>query len=88
MTQMPQTQSELRLIPTLLFELAKHAKRFALPALLVLVGMSRSTGGAGGNFGRLPSGWEVWLLVPFVPAVILSITRYLSFRLRYEDKSW
>ena len=79
--------SELRLHPTtLLFELAKHAKRFALPALLVLVGMSRSTGGPGGNFGRLPSGWEVWLLVPFVPAVVLSITRYLSFRLRYEDK--
>ena len=87
MTQMTQTQSELRLHPTtLLFELAKHAKRFALPALLVLVGMSRSTGGPGGNFGRLPVGWEVWLLVPFVPAVVLSITRYLSFRLRYEDK--
>ena len=48
--------------------------------------MSRSTGGPGGNFGRLPIGWEVWLLVPFVPAVVLSITRYLSFRLRYEDK--
>jgi putative membrane protein len=83
----PAMPSELRLHPTtLLFELAKHAKRFALPALLVLVGMSRSTGGPGGNFGRLPSGWEVWLLVPFVPAVVLSITRYLSFRLRYEDK--
>ena len=83
----PAMLSELRLHPTtLLFELAKHAKRFALPALLVLVGMSRSTGGPGGNFGRLPVGWEVWLLVPFVPAVVLSITRYLSFRLRYEDK--
>jgi putative membrane protein len=82
---MTQTQSELRLHPsTLLFELAKHAKRFALPALLVLVGMSRSTGGPGGNFGRIPSGWEVWLLVPFIPAVLISIARYLSFRLRYE----
>jgi len=79
--------SELRLHPsTLLFELAGHIKRFALPGLLVLVGMSRSTGGPGGNFGRLPFGWEVWLLVPFIPAVLFSIARYLSFRLRYEDK--
>ena len=79
--------SDLRLHPsTLLFELAGHIKRFALPALLVLVGMSRSSGGPDGMFGRMPSGWEVWLLVPFVPAVLLSITRYLSFRLRYEDK--
>ncbi len=79
--------SELRLHPsTLLFELAGHLKRFALPALLVVVGMSRSTGGPGGNFGRLPVGWEVWLLVPLVPAVVFSIARYLSFRLRYEDK--
>jgi putative membrane protein len=84
-TQMTQTQSELRLHPTtLLFELAKHAKRFALPALLVLVGLSRSSGGYGGNFGRVPSGWEVWLLVPLVPAVLISIARYLSFRLCYE----
>ena len=80
-------RSELRLHPsTLLFELAGHIKRFALPALLVLVGMSRSSGGQGGMFGRMPSGWEVWLLIPFVPAVVLSITRYLSFRLRYEEK--
>ena len=85
MTQMTQTQAELRLHPsTLLFELAGHIKRFALPALVVLFGVSRSTGGDGGMFGRIPSGWEVWLLVPFIPAVVLSISRYVSFRLRYE----
>ncbi len=79
-------QSEQRLHPTtLLFDLAGHVKRFALPAVLVLAGMSRSTGGAGGNFGRVPDGWEVWLLVLFVPAVAMSIARYLSFRLRYEE---
>ncbi|HEU4779968.1 MAG TPA: hypothetical protein VFS58_08815, partial [Steroidobacteraceae bacterium] len=84
MTQMTQTQSELRLHPsTLLFELAGHLTRFAVPALLVVVGLSRSTGGPGGNFGRVPIGWEVWLLVPLVPAVLFSIARYLSFRLRY-----
>ena len=33
----------------------------------------------------MPDGWEVWLLVLFIPAVLLSIARYLSFRLRYEE---
>jgi putative membrane protein len=78
--------SEQRLHPTtLLFDLAGHAKRFALPGILVIAGMSRSTGGPRGNFGRVPDGWEVWLLVLFVPAVLLSIARYLSFRLLYEE---
>src|SRR5687767_11537784 len=78
--------SEQRLHPTtLLFDLAGHIKRFALPAVLVLLGMSRSTGGRGGNFARLPDGWEAWLLVLFIPAVLFSIARYLSFRLRYEE---
>lgn len=79
--------SEQRLHPaTLLFELAKHVKQFALPALVVIAGMSQSTGGPGGMFGRLPDGWEAWLLVLFVPATIASIARYVSFRLRYDDR--
>ena len=78
--------SEQRLHPTtLLFDLAGHIKRFALPGVLVLFGVSRSTGGGGGNFARLPDGWEAWLLVLFIPAVLFSIARYLSFRLRYEE---
>jgi putative membrane protein len=78
--------SEQRLHPaTLLFDLAKHVKNFAVPAVFVIFGASQSTGGPGGMFGRLPSGWEVWLLVLFVPATIVSILRYISFRLHYDN---
>jgi putative membrane protein len=78
--------SEQRLHPaTLLFDLAGHIKRFAVPALLVIVGASRSSGGLGGPFRGVPSGWEVWLLVMFVPAMLFSIARYLSFRLSYDE---
>ena len=76
--------SEQRLHPaTLLFDLAKHAKNFAVPAVLVIFGTSQSSPGPWGN--RMPSGWEAWLLVLFVPAAIASIVRYLTFRLRYEN---
>ena len=86
MTQMTQTQSERRLHPaTLLFDLAGHVKRFAVPAVLVIFGMSSSSGGPGNMFGRLPDGWEAWLLIMFVPATIFSIVRYVSFRLRYDE---
>ncbi len=65
-TPMP---SEQRLHPaTLLFDIAKHARAFAIPAVLVLFGASQSSGGPGGMFGRMPGGWEVWLLVLLVPA--------------------
>jgi putative membrane protein len=77
--------SEQRLHPaTLFFDLAKHVKNFAVPALFVIFGASRSSGGPGGNFGRLPDGWEAWLLVLFVPAAIASVLRYMTFRLRYD----
>ena len=78
--------SERRLHPvTLLFDLAGHVKRFAVPAVLVVVGMSSSTGVPGGRFRGAPDGWELWLLILFVPATLLSIARYLSFRLRYDE---
>lgn len=78
--------SEQRLHPaTLLFETAKHLRNFALPALLVAFGASQSTGSPGGASGRIPSGWEMWLLVALVPAVVASVLRYLTFRLRYES---
>ena len=77
--------SEQRLHPaTLLFDLAKHVRRFAVPAVLVLFGASQSSGGPGGMFGRIPAGWEVWLLVLLVPAVAASVLRYLTFRLHYD----
>ena len=69
---------------TLLFDLAKHVKNFAVPALFVIFGASRSSSGPGGQFGRGPDGFEAWLLVLFVPAAIASILRYLTFRLRYD----
>lgn len=79
--------SEQRLHPaTLLFDIATHVRAFALPALLVFFGTSRSTGGTGGMMNGGPSGWEVWLLILFVPAVAISATRYLTFRLRYEPR--
>ena len=79
--------SEQRLhLSTLLFDLARHVKQFAVPAVLVLFGASQSTGGPGGMFGRLPDRWELWLLVLFVPATVFSIVRYLTFRLRYDDR--
>jgi putative membrane protein len=78
--------SEQRLHPsTLIFDLAGHLKRLALPGLLVIFGMSRSSGGRGGTFGGAPAGWEVWLMILLVPAVLFSIARYLSFRLRYDE---
>jgi putative membrane protein len=79
--------SEQRLHPaTLLFDLARHAKSFALPTLLLIFGASRSSGGPGGVFGRMPEGFEVWLLVLFVPAAVVSVARYLTFRFRYDER--
>lgn len=78
--------SEQRLHPaTLLFDLAAHAKRFAVPALVVMLGLSQSTGGFVSRWSRMPDGWEAWLLVLFVPATLASIARYLSFRIRYDE---
>ncbi len=76
-------RSEQRLHPaTLLFDMAGHVKRFAVPGLLVLVGASRSSAGPWG----IPSGWEPWLLVMLVPAVLATVARYLSFRIRYDER--
>ena len=47
--------SERRLHPaTLLFDVVKHLRAFAFPALLVWFGASQSSGGPDGMFGRLP----------------------------------
>jgi putative membrane protein len=79
--------SERRLHPaSLLFDFAKHLRAFALPAVLVWFGASQSTGGPAGAFGRIPQGWEVWLLVLLVPALVASTMRYLTFRLRYDPR--
>jgi len=75
--------SDVRLHPaSLLFDLAKHLRNFAFPALLLLFGMSRSSESF--PFPWLPTGGELWLLVLLVPALLASVARYLSFRLRYD----
>jgi len=85
-------RSELRLHPaTLLFGLWTQVKNFAVPAILVVVGASRSSGP--GDVSRwmpgmppwMSNGWEVWLLVLLIPAALVTVARYLSFRLRYEE---
>jgi len=79
--------SEQRLHPaSLVFDLARHARNLALPAVLLIFGISGSGGGPGGMFGGIPEGWEAWLLVLFVPAAALSVSRYLTFRLRYDER--
>ena len=79
--------SERRLHPaTLLFDIVKHVRAFAVPALFVWFGVSQSTGGPNGVFGRVPSGWEAWLLVLLVPAIVASTLRYMTFRLRYDAR--
>lgn len=79
--------SEVRLHPaTLLFDLVAHIKRFAVPAVFVMIGATRSSGGPGNMFGRIPAGWEMWLLVLLVPAAVITVARYLSFRLRYDER--
>ncbi len=78
--------SEQRLHPaTLLFDLIKHIKAFAVPGVLVMIGASRSTGGPGGMFDGVPSGWETWLFVLLIPAVVITVARYLSCRIVYAD---
>ena len=80
-------RSERRLHPaTLVFDVVKHVRTFALPAVLVWFGASQSIGGPAGAFGRLPVGWEAWLLVLLVPAILASALRYMTFRLRYDPR--
>ena len=78
-------RSEQRLHPaSIVFALGRTLKAFLLPGLIVLLG-ARSSGGAGGTFGRLPASWELWMMLLVVPSAIAAIVRYLSFRIVYEE---
>lgn len=77
--------SERRLHPaTLFFELFRHAKNFAFPALAVAFGASRGSGAMWGGYG-IPTGFELWLPLLIVPAAAASLVRYLTFRLRFTE---
>jgi len=95
-TAMP---SEHRLHPaSILFALGGNLKAFALPAVVLLLTSLRSSPAPAAGPGRGPAGWmnrwmpgdieianwQFWLLLFLVPAIIVAITRYFSFRLRYE----
>jgi len=76
--------SEQRLHPAaVLFDLGRQLKNFALPGLLLLFTSSRGSQSPGPVPG-VP-GWSAWMLLLIVPAMIASVVRYLTFRLRYED---
>ena len=74
--------SEQRLHPTsILFALGGALKAFALPALLLLVGTSRTR--ESGPFGG--GNWETGALFLLIPVTLVAVLRYLSFRLRYDE---
>jgi putative membrane protein len=67
--------SEQRLHPaSMLFSFGKSLKAFAVPGL---VGLLIATRRPGPNV-------DGWLMVMLIPAAIVAIVRYLSFRLHYE----
>jgi putative membrane protein len=82
-------RSEQRLHPvSLLFAFAASLKAFALPAFLGFLSFGRASDAPGPTFGaaRIPEGWEVWLLLLLVPSGMAAVARYLSFRLRYDER--
>ena len=88
--------SEHRLHPSsILFGLAGSLKAFLLPAVLLLVTNGRSSPDPGrwnpvGWVNRALPGdvaianWQFWLLLFLIPAILASLLKYFSFRLRYE----
>ncbi len=77
--------SEQRLHPvSMLFAFWGSLKQFALPGLFVLIA-GRSSTGPDGTFGGLPVNPELWTMLFLIPAAVVAVARYLSFRLRYES---
>jgi putative membrane protein len=70
--------SEHRLHPSsILFVLAGSLRAFALPALVLIIGVRGSSAG-------LADGWQIWPLFVLVFGVVSAVLRYLTFRLTYE----
>ena len=91
--------SEHRLHPaSMLFSLAGSLKAFLLPAVLLFFSTGRSTEPSSGPRWMNPSrwmdrwipgdleisNWQFWLLLLLIPATIVAVIRYLTFRLSYE----
>jgi putative membrane protein len=67
--------SEERLHPvSILFSFGRSLKAFALPGLVGLVIAARRPG----------PNVDAWMMLFLIPAAVVAIARYLSFRLRYE----
>jgi len=91
--------SDQRLHPSsILFGLGSALRAFLLPALVLVLTSGRSSDAPTGP-GWLDPGrwmtqwipgdveianWQFWLLLFLIPSTIVSVARYLSFRLHYE----
>ena len=71
--------SEERLHPvSILFSFGRSLKAFALPGLVGLVIAARQPG----------PNVDAWMMLFLIPAAIVAVVRYLTFRLRTRAKSW
>ena len=78
--------SEQRLHPaSIFFALGGALKALAVPALLVVLSSSRRSRGPEALFGATDERWQLWALVLLLPATIIAVLKYLSFRLIYEE---
>ncbi len=78
--------SEQRLHPaSIAFEFLKHLRTFALPGIVVLVTAGRSSDRVSSGGDSIPADWQLWLMLLLVPNAMVSIARYLSFRLRFDE---
>ena len=70
----PSAPAEHRLHPlSILFSLAEQVQIFALPGVALLV-----------TAGSVGWGWELWMLPALVPSALVSLSRYLTLRYRFE----
>jgi putative membrane protein len=68
--------SDRRLHPfSILFGLGSELRQFVIPGIVVLV----TAGTAGGD-------WQAWTLLFLIPYGLAVITRYISFRYRYDER--
>lgn len=90
---------EHRLHPSsILFALAGSVRAFLVPAILLWVTSGRSSPASPDEGWWSPAAWmnrwipgdfeianwQFWLLLLLIPSTIVALTRYFSFRLRYE----